>query len=282
MKFSLILATLNRSKEIRFCLDSLIQQTYEDFEVIVVDQSKDDSTKEVCEKYNIDIKYFKVDFCGLSKARNFGLGQASGQYFCLIDDDAVYDPSFLENVTKRIKATKQDNIIYSGYIFNTNNSKDYCKYKSIKKDERLTTREIIRYCPSAALVIPISVLNRVGNFDERFGVGSLYSSGEETDLLLRCTRKGYQVSYIDACKVQHPCIPIKTMNNHTTDPSKKEAYIRGQGAFFRKKMKDEHDFRVVPYFCEKLIKCVIKQIIAYSKHRADREYSAFMSGFRGR
>ena len=77
MKFSLILATLDRSKEIKECLNSLTVQEEQDFEIIVIDQSDNDKTKTIVERFNtLNIKYYAVDFKGLSKARNYGLQYA--------------------------------------------------------------------------------------------------------------------------------------------------------------------------------------------------------------
>ena len=77
MLFSIILATLNRSKEIEACLQSLENQIERDFEIIIVDQSEDDKTKHISEKFdNLNIKYYNVPFKGLSKARNYGIKHA--------------------------------------------------------------------------------------------------------------------------------------------------------------------------------------------------------------
>ena len=70
---SVLLCTLNRPEVIGSCLDSLIAQTYRNFEIIVVDQSRDDRTENRCRAYSdARIRYYRVDFTGLSKARNSG------------------------------------------------------------------------------------------------------------------------------------------------------------------------------------------------------------------
>ena len=91
MFFSLVIGTLNRSNCIRYCLESLRNQTYSDFEIIIVDQSEDDLTEKMLEDFrDLTIVYERVAFKGLSKARNEAIRQAKGDYLCLIDDDANY------------------------------------------------------------------------------------------------------------------------------------------------------------------------------------------------
>ena len=95
MKFSLIIGTLNRCRELEICLESLRKQVFRDFEVIIIDQSINDSTQQLANGYqDLNIIYEHVDFMGLSKARNYALKMAHGDYFALIDDDAYYDERY--------------------------------------------------------------------------------------------------------------------------------------------------------------------------------------------
>ena len=98
MKFSLILATLNRPEFVKECLNSLDKQSFKDFEVIVIDQSDDNKTRDIImeNNFSINLKYEKVKIKGLSKARNVGLSIAKGEYIALVDDDARYKEDYLE------------------------------------------------------------------------------------------------------------------------------------------------------------------------------------------
>jgi Glycosyltransferases, probably involved in cell wall biogenesis len=97
MKFSLIMATYGRSNEIENFLISLKNQTYKNFELIVIDQNDDDKAYKIIKKFQNDINiiYLKVSFKGLSKARNYGLNYASGQIIAFPDDDCEYPNDFI-------------------------------------------------------------------------------------------------------------------------------------------------------------------------------------------
>ena len=86
---SVLLCTLNRPELIKNSISSFLAQTYTKYEIVVVDQSADNKTEESCRSFNdLRIRYFHVDFTGLSKARNYGLNLCNGEYICLGDDDS--------------------------------------------------------------------------------------------------------------------------------------------------------------------------------------------------
>ena len=75
MIFSVVIPTKNRAQEIARILDILKKQNFEDFEVIIVDESSNNLTENVCKKYSteLNIKYFRVKLGGVARARNFAL-----------------------------------------------------------------------------------------------------------------------------------------------------------------------------------------------------------------
>ncbi|HBF7185783.1 TPA: glycosyltransferase family 2 protein, partial [Clostridioides difficile] len=81
MLISLIMPTLNRYDDIYLLMDSLENQTYKNFELIVVDQNDNSKVKEIVDKYidKLDIKYIKSSKKGLSYNRNVGIDNAVGQ-----------------------------------------------------------------------------------------------------------------------------------------------------------------------------------------------------------
>ena len=211
MLFSIILATLNRSKEIEACLQSLENQIEKDFEVIIVDQSEDDKTKHISEKFdNINIKYYNVPFRGLSKARNYGIKRTKGNYICLIDDDAVYSENYLLEAKNAI--LKHGEVVVSGKILSLEDrTTPFVKYDSKVHDKPLNVNSIMKFCPSAALVIPTNAVSKIGNFDERLGVGNEYASGEETDYLLRIYDCGYKIYFCENMIAYHPIKPVTSL-----------------------------------------------------------------------
>lgn len=232
MKFSLIVGTLNRPKQIRECMMSLLNQKFRDFEIIIIDQSDDNETSKVINKINseeIPIIYKKVVFKGLSKARNEALKYTSGEYFCLIDDDAYYDSDYLLIAYSKLKSIKNVRIILSGYIYDKSKNEELANYGIAKTGEILSYNKMFLISLSASLIFPISVVKECGNFDERFGVGGEFGACEETDLLIRALRKKYRIIYLKEMKVCHPKTDIAL---ESTD--KAYNYFKGAGALIKK------------------------------------------------
>lgn len=99
MKFSLILATLGRDKEVANFLESLKNQSYKNFELIVVDQNQDGKIDNIIQEYKKDffINHIKIKEKGLSYARNVGLKYINGEIVAFPDDDCEYPENLLEN-----------------------------------------------------------------------------------------------------------------------------------------------------------------------------------------
>ena len=86
--FSIIVPTKNRNDLLREALDSILQQEFEDFEVLVVDDHSETSVSIVLEEIaNPRFNYFQSEGTGKSCARNTGLKMAKGKYICFVDDD---------------------------------------------------------------------------------------------------------------------------------------------------------------------------------------------------
>ena len=89
--FSVIMPTYNRAKFIDSSIDSVIQQNFDNWELIIVDDGSHDNTKEVIENCkDFRIKYFFQKNAGVSAARNLGIKNSKGLYICFLDDDDQY------------------------------------------------------------------------------------------------------------------------------------------------------------------------------------------------
>ena len=190
MKFSLIIGTLNRCRELEICLESLRKQVFRDFEVIIIDQSINDSTQQLANGYqDLNIIYEHVDFMGLSKARNYALKMAHGDYFALIDDDAYYDERYLWEADKVLNDDRE--MILVGNIVQKSMLK---KYSSKKQLKAIGYHQIMKNCPSPVLVFPYTLYCKGICFDENFGVGATFGACEETDLILEALDNKYQMT----------------------------------------------------------------------------------------
>ena len=105
MKISLVLATLGRDWELADFLKSLVNQTYKDFELIIIDQNKDGKIDAIVEQIKscLDVRHVKVDFTGNARARDYGIGLAQGRIVAFPDDDCAYDKDVLKKVVAEFK-----------------------------------------------------------------------------------------------------------------------------------------------------------------------------------
>lgn len=126
-KISIIIPAYNREDTIHFALDSLLRQTFQDFEVIIIDDGSTDNTAKIVEMYKrSNFKYIYQENSGVSVARNKGIDLASGEVICFLDSDDFYEDTFLEKMYSKIK-TKNFDICYCGYFIVTSKEKKKCK-----------------------------------------------------------------------------------------------------------------------------------------------------------
>jgi len=105
MKISIIIPTYNERLDLGKCIESLKQQTQNNFEIIIVDDGSNDGTFEILKKFkkNGDIKFIKQNHNGAGSARNLGAKQSTGQILVFVDADMTFDRDFLKNLVKPIQ-----------------------------------------------------------------------------------------------------------------------------------------------------------------------------------
>jgi glycosyltransferase involved in cell wall biosynthesis len=105
MLLSIIIPVYNSSPYLKRCLDSVLGQTYTDFELLIINDGSEDDSLSICRKYEQQdrrIKVFSKPNGGVSSARNVGLAHASGQWICFIDSDDYVEKNHLEKLTADI------------------------------------------------------------------------------------------------------------------------------------------------------------------------------------
>lgn len=125
MFFSVIVSVYNTEAYLDKCLQSVLHQTFTDFEVILIDDGSQDKSAEICEKYaQMDkrIRLIHQENQGVSATRNTALGFASGQYIIWVDADDWIEKDLLAEVKKAIDQTSADIIIF-----------DFCAVKSVSR-----------------------------------------------------------------------------------------------------------------------------------------------------
>lgn len=119
IELSVIVPIYNMEKYLKKCLDSILNQTYKDMEIILVDDGSNDSSPEICDSYiGIDnrIKVFHKKNGGLSDAKNFGIKKAKGKYITFVDSDDWIENNMYSDMLEYMKESKADISICGRYI----------------------------------------------------------------------------------------------------------------------------------------------------------------------
>lgn len=114
-QLSIIVPAYNMEQYIKLCMDSILQQSFVDFELIVVDDGSTDGTRDiVLQQLQADsrIHYFHKENGGVSSARNLGLNKANGKFVCFIDADDAINPDYLSHIMQEIKVAEADCYIW--------------------------------------------------------------------------------------------------------------------------------------------------------------------------
>jgi glycosyltransferase involved in cell wall biosynthesis len=112
--YSIIIPVYNRPDELDELLACLTKQTYKIFEVVVVEDGSAIKADKIVEKYHseLEIKYIQQQNTGQGFARNTGFKHANGDYFIILDSDALIEPNYLEIVEKQLNSNFLD--LYGG------------------------------------------------------------------------------------------------------------------------------------------------------------------------
>lgn len=162
---TVIITCHNYGKFLSQCIDSVLDQTVELKEIIVINDSSSDNSDEVAKKYNDKIRYFKVNFKNVQETRNFGLKKVSSKYLLFLDADDFLRKDCIEKMQKVMEDDKHISLVYSDrYHVNYYNclKKDLFKreWHSIEFDYKLLRR--FNYISLASLIKKDSFLG----FDE--------------------------------------------------------------------------------------------------------------------
>lgn len=119
---TVIMPVYNAEKFLKDAIESVLNQTFKNFELIIVDDCSTDGSAEIAKSYLSDkrVKYFKnPENLKVSKTRNFGVSQAQGKYVTFLDSDDVYLPTKLEKQIELMEKTGAK-ICYAGYGYLSN------------------------------------------------------------------------------------------------------------------------------------------------------------------
>ena len=191
MKISVVIPTFNRISLVARAIDSVLKQSLNPYEIIVVDDGSDDGTSEMIQNKYKSIKLIQQQNNGVSAARNNGIKHAKGDWIGLLDSDDEWTEKKLENQVDRLIKTPEYDFCHTNEIWirngvRVNQRKKHEKYGGYIFDKCL---DICRISPSSVLFRK-NILDHVGWFDDQLPVC------EDYDLWLRITAE-YRILFID-------------------------------------------------------------------------------------
>lgn len=169
-KVSAIITTHNRLALLKRAINSVFSQTYKPLELIVVDDSSTDGTKEYCTNKHFTYLYIpKEESKGGNYARNLGIKAATGEYIAFLDDDDYWLPEKVEKQIKLIEE-KRCELVYCGRrleIINGNNVQYQDLFPSINNSGDMRKKILTTICTTTTnILVKKSALIEVGLFDE--------------------------------------------------------------------------------------------------------------------
>ena len=194
--FSIIIPTYNREKIIHKTIESVISQSYNNWELLVIDDGSKDNTKKVVNQYVVKdkrIKYIYQNNAERSVARNNGIKHASGNWICFLDSDDAFKKNHLESIHERIKVNQKEKKTISFYVTGQETINTMTGERTIFNN-KIPKKDIPYFFANGSVVpgrvwISRKILDK-HKFDESIVIV------EDTDLWFRLSCH-YQCEYID-------------------------------------------------------------------------------------
>jgi len=194
--FSVIVPLYNKQRHIKRTLESILYQSFDEFEILVInDGSTDESLKEVESIDSDKIKTISQKNQGVSVARNNGIKSAKYPYIAFLDADDTWEVDFLKEISLLINDYPTAGMYCSAYNIIYKDTKKLCKsFSRLESNFRGYLDDYFKYAidqpivTASSVVIPKNVFDNIGNFKSK------YARGEDLDMWTRIALN-YKVAY---------------------------------------------------------------------------------------
>ena len=216
---SIIIVNWNAKDYIKQCIDSLLLQSYKNFEIIIVDNASTDNSVAIIKQNYPQVTLIEnKDNLGFSAGNNIGIKESKGTLIALFNPDAVAEKDWLQRLVSIVE--NSENIGgASGKIFYLGDKygKDavFCTWSKINPYSAIPTNfydnepiSTVDYLSGAAVLFKKSVFDKIGLLDTKY---FLYF--EETDLCARMIRAGYNLMYVPTAIAWHAVSPLSNSEN---------------------------------------------------------------------
>ncbi|MGJ8592711.1 MAG: glycosyltransferase family 2 protein [Aquaticitalea sp.] len=219
--FSIIIPLFNKEESIKNTLQSVVEQTFKNFEIIIVNDGSTDNSLKVAKSFvDESIEIFSIKNHGVSYARNYGISKSNSKYIAFLDADDKWFPNHLADLKNLIEKYPDCGLYATGYesVFY---GKTEIKAKYIDLDENFSgiVKDFFHHSLvnqiawTSAVVIPKQILERYGGFDASM------KAGEDTDLWTRIALQE-NVAYdskTSAQKIMTPSTNHLSKTHHVLD-----------------------------------------------------------------
>lgn len=168
-RVSVVIPTYNHARYLRYALDSVINQSYANLEVFVIDDGSNDGTAEIVKPYRSKINYIYKENGGTPSALNLGLSLATGKYICWLSADDVF---IEDKVSKQVGLMESDPSLGFSYtsfvVIDANGNKQYTVNSANFSDKQEMVTKLMEGCfiNGSSVMMRSSALQKIGNFDE--------------------------------------------------------------------------------------------------------------------
>jgi glycosyltransferase involved in cell wall biosynthesis len=189
-KVSIIIPTFNRRDYITIALDSVLAQTYREYEIIIIDDGSSDDTKEVLKPYQDNVRYFYQDNKGIPTTRNRGIRESQGDYIGFLDSDDHWLPEKLERQIECFSKYPNYGMVATRCSCTTPDGRFIKNNRPGKSGWILNDLFKANFIRTSSAMIRKECLEKVGLFDESL------PECEEYDMWLRIA-KHYPIGFIN-------------------------------------------------------------------------------------
>jgi len=184
VKVSVIIPAYNAEKYIEKSINSILNQTYKSFEIIIVDDGSTDSTIQLLQKYSKDIRLIKQKNAGASAARNTAINVAHGEYISFLDADDIWHPLKLEIQCREME--KHPDWVASHTKVSRNEKLDHTvDLYPLVSSQSLKQVFACPYFTTSTFLIKKNLLDELNGFDENL------NTAEDIDLYLKTSIYGF-------------------------------------------------------------------------------------------
>ena len=191
MTVSIIIPTWNRAELLPECIESALNQTYKDTEIVIVDDGSKDNTLEVLSKYK-RLNIIKTEHVNTAHAMNCGINGSKGNWIKFLGSDDILLPDCIENFMNRV--TNPDPIYYSDYYLLK--GIELIEYIAPEYPRQQQFEQLFKAFYGGSSFINRFIFYKHGMFDETFDYA------EDYDFWLRCSSRGVELRHLPffACK----------------------------------------------------------------------------------